>query len=112
MMLQDRADAYALAFPHRAASHPRVVSEQGRPVLYGHWKCGQDYRNRSALYGAYPADYLVRVDLLPVRQPDVVADICRLPFPDASFDLAFADPPYSPADAEIYGTPMVNRRLA
>lgn len=101
MTLSDRAVAYAAAFPDR----PRlqVVREQGRDVLYGTWLGGQDYRQTSALYGAYPKGYVdrvmslfpdvdegdvlhafsgslppgryVRLDVNPARRPDIVASV-------------------------------------
>lgn len=59
--MQDRADAYAAAFPH----HPRlwVVRESGRDVIYGVWVLC-DYRNRSGYFGGYPGNYLDRVHAL------------------------------------------------
>lgn len=61
MTLADRAAAYAQAFRDQEASHLRVVQEQGHDVLYGRWLPGQDYRNKSGYYGAYPPSYLKRV---------------------------------------------------
>jgi transposase len=166
MTLQERANAFAAAFPQFPAAHLRVVQERGRDVLYGTWLMGNDYRTQSALYGAYPKGYLERVsalfpdvvdagnpdcpkedpdclgndgdahsacerailhvfsgslppgpylrlDLKPERRPDRVGnvyDVARI-F-DQLFMLVFADPPYSHADAEKYGTPMVDRRRA
>lgn len=47
------------------------------------------------------------VDLIvdEVRSPKIQADASILPFADNSFDLYLSDPPYSDADATIYGTP-------
>jgi hypothetical protein len=61
MTLADRAAAYARAFPASKASHLQLVQEQGRDVLYGRWLGGQDYRNKTGYYGAYPPRYLPRV---------------------------------------------------
>lgn len=36
----------------------------------------------------------VQVDADPDRDPDVVADMCNLPFQDASFDTIVFDPPW------------------
>ncbi len=44
------------------------------------------------------------------RRPLVQADAAHLPFAPASFDLCYADPPYSAADAEHYGSGMPDRR--
>ncbi len=103
--------------------------------LYGVWMIGNDYRNKSTLYGAYPARYLARVlSMFPdavntlhlfsgslpkgdcvrfdlVQGADVQGDAHKLSqyFPKKTFDLILADPPYSDEDANHYGTPMVNR---
>ncbi len=143
MTLQQRAAAYAAAFPKFPAAWPRVVQERKHDVLYATWVLGNDYRTRSTYYGAYPHGYLPRVEALfpdlvageavlhvfsgsmPASsrylrldanaelQPDVVGsvyDAARL-F-GQQFQLVLADPPYSAADAEKYGTPMVNRGKA
>jgi hypothetical protein len=70
MTLADRCDAYARAFPEFPASHLRIVQEQGRDVAYGRWLGGNDYRSKTAFYGAYPPGYLERVLAL---FPDVVS---------------------------------------
>lgn len=71
MTLVERAEAFARAFPDRPASHLHVVQEQGHDVLYATWLIGQDYRNKTRFYGAYPAGYLDRVmALFPDRQAE------------------------------------------
>lgn len=98
---------------------------------------GNDYRNKTTYYGAYPAKYLDRVmsmfpdtkdilhlfsgslaytkgtnfDTNPELNTDVVGDANQLAdfFPPDTFDLIIADPPYTAEDALHYGTPMVNR---
>ena len=146
MTLQARADAYASAFPQFPASHLRVVQEQGGDCLYGTWLIGNDYRNRSKFYGAYPLSYLPRVralfpDVVPmnasrgkysilhvfsgslpagdyvrcdVKQPaEISSSVYDLdPARDGRYPLVLADPPYSSEDAELYGTPMVDRGRA
>lgn len=139
MTLGERAVNYNQTFPRYPASHIRVVQEGrgafAHEVLYATWVTGQNYRATSTLYGAYPPGVLdrlaalfpdrtrvlhafsgslapgayVRLDLHAARQPDVRGDVCAPPFPDATFDLAYADPPYSEDDAIRYDTPMVNR---
>lgn len=75
MTLQERADAYAAAFPEFPASHLRVVQEAGRDVLYGTWLLGNDYRNASPLYGSYPPSYLSRVMcLFPDVEPSALVN--------------------------------------
>jgi hypothetical protein len=71
MALEDRATAHAAAFPQFPASHLRVVTEAGGPVLYGTWVLGNDYRNKSGYYGAYPPGYLARVRALFPDVPDL-----------------------------------------
>jgi hypothetical protein len=137
--LTERAAAYARAFPNWPASWPRVGQEQGRDVLYAIWLIGNDYRNKTTFYGAYPKSYLPRVMALfpdaaaehtlhvfsgslpagPYLRCDVkedaeypcsVYDLPQRVLP--LFDLVLADPPYSAVDAQRYGTPMVNRGKA
>lgn len=108
--------------------------------LTGVWMIGNDYRNVTRFYGAYPRSILERYSVtfetpgdrilhlfsgsLPKgmytrfdmkQEADVQGDAHNL----AStlrragyrhFDLIYADPPYSPEDAKRYGTPMVDRR--
>lgn len=61
LTLQERAEAFARAFPKWPAAWPRLVEEKGLPVLYAVFVLGNDYRLRSSLYGAYPHGYLQRV---------------------------------------------------
>jgi hypothetical protein len=107
-------------------------------VLYATWLLGNDYRNKTGYYGSYPPGFLDRLmaffpDALPgltlhafsgslpkgeyrrcdSRRTDVefpcrvehLADCMR-----SVMKLVVADPPYSKADAEKYGTPMIDRR--
>lgn len=146
LRMTDRAASFEQAYTKWHASWPRVSQEQGRDVLYATWLIGNDYRNKSALYGAYPNGYLARVAALfpdagentlhafsgslppgPYSRLDLI-DRCGVPdirFHQGSvcdaplifdgrsrFNLVIADPPYSAADAERYGTPMVDRRRA
>lgn len=60
MTMAARASAFAAVYPHRAA-WPTVVQEQGRDVLYATWVIGNDYRNKTQFYGAYPPGFLARV---------------------------------------------------
>jgi hypothetical protein len=128
------AETYNKAFPQFPDSH-LIPSERW---LRGVWTLGNDYRNATSLYGAYPPAYLrridallpperrlhafsgslpalpgsVRVDLVSSRGPDIAADVTKLPFLDGYFRQVIADPPYSDTDAIRYGTPMVDRRKA
>ena len=118
-------DAVNQAFP----KYPKTVCDKG--WVYGVWYCGTAWK-KARLHGEYPATFLKRaialfpgakdilhcpsgtvtgpgttVDLIrdDVRNPDYVASADALPFGDSSYDLWLADPPYSKADAAIYGTP-------
>ncbi len=108
--------------------------------LTGVWMTGNDYRNKSPLYGTFPPRVLdrlrsmfpevgpdqilhvfsgaipqgqgLRVDVNPKLHPDIVGDVkCLSRFIHRKFPLVIADPPYSKADAERYGTSLPNKRL-
>lgn len=142
LTLADRRDAYARVFGKWPAGVPVVVRERDRDVLYATWVLGNDYRVRSGFYGAYPHGYLARVAaLFPDIEPSPSrvlhafsgslppgpytrldcrqsADIDGSVFDLGAsidvgpFDLVYADPPYTAADAVHYGTPMINRGKA
>ena len=65
LSLADRVEAFKAAFPKREASWPWIVQEgigaERHEVLYAIWVIGQDYRNKTRFYGAYPHGYLDRV---------------------------------------------------
>ena len=113
-----------------ARGWPRSLDDKGH--VTGLWYCGT-YR-KTTLYGQYPPTYLdrlmalfthiphdrvlhcpsgtvagpgVTVDLVrdDARRPQVLASADALPFPDDTFSLYAADPPYSKEDAKRYGTP-------
>lgn len=64
MTIADRTAHYKKVYAKYPASHPWLVQEQDRHVLYAVWVMGQDYRNKTPLYGAYPPDYVNRIDAL------------------------------------------------
>jgi SAM-dependent methyltransferase len=93
------------------------------------WYCGTRFKPRK-LYGEYPGNFLTRAlavfpnakDILHCPcgsvsgpgitvdikresyvQPQIIADASALPFRDECFDLILSDPPYTEADAKIYG---------
>lgn len=132
MRIADRVAAYRAAFPQYPDSWP-VGS---RRWLSATWMLGNDYRG-SGFYGAYPPGYLkrmaplfagaprilhlfsgslppgpyTRVDALRPAEFNIDAEHQLLTtFGPAAFDLIYADPPYSPQDAERYGTKMISRR--
>jgi len=125
MTLQDRIDSYA------QSRFPACLMIQNER-LYGTWIVGNRYAAPHGFYGEYPPSFLervyalfpdcprvlhlfsgalpaeergVRVDFNPELLPDVVADAKTIGnlFEKDSFDLAIADPPYSPKDAKKYG---------
>lgn len=137
--LRDRADAYLRAFPQCADSV--WIAGDGR-WLYGVWQIGNDYRNASRYYGAFPHGFQRRVDALfpemackPVLQafsgstpagmyttrldinPDSGAELVGNVYDIAAltrrrFNLVIADPPYTSQDSAKYGTPPLNRGKA
>lgn len=56
MTLADRAASFAAAFPKRASSGAALTVAGGR--LHGVWMGGQDFRNKSKLYGSFPPSFL------------------------------------------------------
>lgn len=123
-----RASRFGQLYP---ASIPYIAAD-GR--LYVHWLTGNNYKNKTILYGAYPPAYLsrmaaifpedvptmhlfagslppgpyVRVDKMrdALRDPDIQCDVYDLSqrFTPRQFLRVYADPPYSQADAERYGS--------
>lgn len=64
LTLDERVASYARAFPEWRSSWPTVYADGARPLIQGVWCFGQDYRNKSPYYGAYPANYLDRLAAL------------------------------------------------
>lgn len=104
------------------------------------WWMGNNYRNATNYYGAYPPMYLKRIEqMFPYEEnntlhlfsgslpnslmyttfdcnkslkPNVVgnAEELSLSFRKRSFDVILADPPYRDSDAEKYGTKPPNKK--
>lgn len=137
--IRERAAAFEAAFPQWCGAWPIVRTEQGRQVLYAFWLLGNDYRNRTRFYGAYPPNFVKRVQALfpDVDEGDVlhvfsgslpagrytrcdlrqeaelscsVYDLTQTA--TRQYPLVIAGPPYSAEDAVQYQTPMVDRRRA
>lgn len=135
MRIADRIAAYRKAFPQYPDSWP--VCQTGR-WMNATMILGNNYKG-SGMYGAYPPSYLkrmapmftdcprvlhlfsgslppgpyTRVDSRPSMNADVVAnaeDGLLAAFGPGSFDIVYADPPYSAEDAKHYDTKMINRR--
>jgi hypothetical protein len=134
LTLADRAAMYAEAFPQYPDSHLNVGADGNR--IYGMWFGGQNYRG-SGYYGAYPHGYLkrvnsmftdcnpvlhlfsgslpagnyTRVDINEDNGAEVVCDAHELSesFPANTFEVIYADPPYTDEDATKYGTAPCNR---
>jgi hypothetical protein len=130
LTLTQRASLYSLQFPE----YPPLRAD--KRWIDGVWFLGNDYRG-SGYYGSYPPGYLkrtmalfpdartilhvfsgslpqgpyVRFDINPNLRPDIVGDAHTLSeyYTHGSFDLIFADPPYSDEDSNRYGTTMINR---
>ena len=59
--LRWRADSFAAAFPDRVkhgAGFVLAKNVRGEETMYATWMGGQDYQNKSKMYGAYPRGYL------------------------------------------------------
>ena len=109
---------------------PYTVFENG--YIHGTWFCG---RPTAKYYGAFPQSFwprakrvlkpwgsllhwfsgtvssepgIITVDGNPAGSPSVVCQGSSLPFEGGTFDASFADPPYSPKDAERYGLPYIS----
>lgn len=63
--LSARVESYRRAYAEWPASWPSVhCASDGREFMQGVWSFGQDYRNDSQFFGAYPGDYLDRLQAL------------------------------------------------
>ena len=132
MKLEERAERYNEAFP----KWPKLVVDKG--WLYGVWNIGACYKG-IGYYGNYPYRYMDRISsLFPDREDvlhlfsgslppgpytrfdiglndqaqfDVKGDAQELSeyFGEDTFDIIYADPPYSQKDADNYGCKMPNR---
>lgn len=129
LTLRDRAELYNKAFPH----FPPLRADDN--WIDGMWVLGNNYKS-TGFYGAYPPQLLKRMETLfpdksrilhlfsgsippgPYTRFDLTqpadkqgdAETLATHFPSASFNLIYADPPYTTHDAEKYGTPLVNKK--
>jgi len=130
--LQKVVDRYNSAYPTR----PHLL--YSNEWIVGSFCIGNDYRNRREYYGAYPGDLLqrydamfglpdkhinvlhifsgaipegpyTRVDLLQPAEYNIDCEELHKHIKYNSFDIIFADPPYTKDDADKYGTDMPNR---
>lgn len=118
-------------------AHPKYPSMwYDKNWMLGVWSIGNNYKNNSALYGAYPHGYLkrimslfpdkksilhvfsgslpkgdyTRVDINPDNKPDIVCNAEELSkHVKDEYDLFLLDPPYQHGDAEIYGYKLPNK---
>lgn len=109
------------AYPHGYLERVHAMFPDAKQVLHV-FSGGLTYDNAQAIRHRYsavrvmpraPATDMELVDVRGPgegRHPTWQGDIMDMPAEWAGrFDLILADPPYSYADAERYGTPMVNR---
>ena len=131
---KDMAAAYNAEWPER----PHLHYEAG--WLHGTWMIGNDYRNVTRFYGAYPRSLLNRYQVMFESDGPRILHLFSGSLPPGDYtrfdlvqpaevqgdahelyrtlkakglvpmDLIYADPPYSQDDAKKYGTPMVDRR--
>lgn len=138
LTLRDRVTSYLRTFPQ---CDDAVWVAGGGRWLYGIWQIGNDYRNGSRYYGAYPKGYLQRVaalypevdardilhafsgslpagrytrlDLNPKLGPELVGNVYEVAsLTPRRFQLVIADPQYSAEDGKKYGTPPLDRGRA
>lgn len=132
MNLEDRVGFYNAKF----SKYPNLFYDKG--WIMGTWNIGACYKG-TGYYGNYPRGYLDRItSLFPdcknvlhlfsgslppgnyirfdiclndMAQADVKGDAQELSkfFEPNTFDIIYADPPYSQLDAEKYNTDMPNR---
>jgi hypothetical protein len=125
--LKERARFYHAAHP----DWPPIRADDR--WIDGMWIMGNNYRN-SGYYGAYPYTYLERVNSMfpdaqrvlhlfsgsmpsgqytrfDLKDADICGDAHHLSahLSGKTFDLIYADPPYSVEDCEHYRCAMVNR---
>jgi hypothetical protein len=139
MTLPERVDAFKTTFAKWPASWPWLTRAQDRDVLYAVWVIGNDYRNKTRYYGAFPHGLLDRIAALypdiggaatlhvfsgslppgPYVRCDLVqpaefqCSVYDLPARALTyFRLVIADPPYSADDAVRYNTGMIDRGKA
>jgi len=114
--------------------HAALWEKEGR--LYGWWFIGNNYKAKHGYHGEYPPTYIERVktlfpdhdyclhlfsgsvidpgsskiDINPTLEGwDGDVQNLSLFVEPRGHDLIMADPPYTKADAEIYGYPMPNK---
>jgi len=79
---------------HRGIYSP-LVEHNG--ILCGFWLCGQNYRNPSRLYGAYPPSYMKRIALL-FPDPDVVLHLFSGDVKTGAWNKGLDFNPYPPEE--------------
>lgn len=130
-----RAADYNSTFGER---YPGSILTLTDNFIHGVWLLGNDYQG-SGFYGAYPPAYLKRISTLfqepgmrvlhlfsgslpksrlytrfdLIYKADIKGNAEELSrfFKPKSFDVIYADTPYSKAAAARYGTPLPHRRL-
>lgn len=75
LTLLDRIGAFRAAYAKWPASWPWLVREQDHDVMYGVWVIGNDYRNKTPYYGAFPRGLVERIMAL---FPDVGGSVLHV----------------------------------
>jgi len=130
--VKERAENYHTLLP----KYPPLISH-GKWIM-GLWFCGRPW-HKQEFYGMYPLTYLKRVralfpdcknvlhlfsgkvepgdnettfDIKKELKPTVVGDVSNLRkyFKRNQFDLVVADPPYTPADFEVYEEKVFSKK--
>jgi len=133
MNIEERIGNYHKLFPKYPLLY--IVSNKR---MEGVWYIGKARFRKTGYYGEYPTNYLARVrslfpdckkvlhlfsgivkdldsitfDCNPKLNPTVSGDVREIEkyFPENTFDLIIADPPYEKKDFEIYGVEPFNKR--
>jgi hypothetical protein len=119
--------------------YPKCLMESAGRV-YGQYFIGNYYKRKNGYYGEYPPGYLKRiralfpnrkpalhlfggtvepeedeftVDINPERNPSVCCEATEIHkyFDKDTFEIIYADPPYSKVDAEKYGYAYPNKKM-
>ena len=135
MTTSERVSLYNNSYGEK---YPGSVIHYSGGWYSGMWMLGNNYKNKTSLYGAYPPSYLgrvmsmfseedktlhvfsgrlpqsdkyTRIDINPINEPDVVGNVEELStyIENGAYDLVLADPPYSKEDSVKYGTKHPNK---
>lgn len=111
MTLTQRVEAFKTAYPDNPASWPWLVEEAGRQVMYAVWVVGNDYRNKTEYYGAYPPRFLDKLmALFPDMQPSEILHVFSGSLPAGPYTRIDVNPLLEPdIVGNVYDAPAIFR---